>query len=302
MLLVLKHLVRCQHSRVKLNSSPLWQCRKWMSNEKPPSVPAYDQHQQVPQTIAPHAIHFEPDHSLKHPQDLEINWDEEMNAVIDEENNASPLHPVEDTTSVDAAPSLRPTFNIAAYVQHSTTLQQLIKLGVDLHKIETKRRPYEYIFQLDFDRDVKPHLQFLTHTVGVSPDRLGWMITKNLLIFKEDLDNLETRCNYLLSKRFEPAQVASIVTRNPFWLMFDTKSIDSRLGHFQKEFELTGNELRLLVLKKPTVITTSFTHLRENTFMMREEFNMEKDLVKRLLQKDPGILTRSEYYPRYASF
>lgn len=234
------------------------------------------------------------DKELEYHQNLEIDWQAEMDELIREEEDSSPLQPIDDAASIDAAPGLMPTHNIAAYVKQSSTLQEMIKLGMDLSKIEKRRASMEYVLKLDFDRDMREHIRFFTQSIGISPDRLGWMFTKNPHIFAEDLDNLETRCNYLLSKRFHAQQIVRIVDKNPFWLMFSTKRIDHRLGYFQREYQLTGDEVRTVATMKPTVITSKFDRLRDVTFMMREEFNMDKNDFKRLLLKAPAILIRSE--------
>lgn len=59
----------------------------------------------------------------------------------------------------DVTPFLSPTYNLAAYANHSRTLQQFIKMGVDLHKVENKKGGAECILKLDFDKHVKLHLR-----------------------------------------------------------------------------------------------------------------------------------------------
>lgn len=58
------------------------------------------------------------------------------------------------------------------------------------------------------------------HDLGVPSDELGAFITKNPWIFKEDLDDLQVRVNYLQSKKFSAEMIARIVRRNPCWLSF----------------------------------------------------------------------------------
>ena len=114
-------------------------------------------------------------------------------------------------------------------------LQQLLSLGVDLHSIERRKGLGEFVLRLDFEQNVKPYLMFLADQ-GISADDFGKMITKNPLLFKEDLDDLQTRMEYLKSKRFSDEARQRILTHNPYWLMFSTRRIDRRLGYFQKEF------------------------------------------------------------------
>jgi mTERF domain-containing protein len=57
------------------------------------------------------------------------------------------------------APCLVPSFNFAAYVNNSPSLQKWIQLGVDLAKLERKKGIPQYIMRLDFERDMKAHIQ-----------------------------------------------------------------------------------------------------------------------------------------------
>ena len=41
-----------------------------------------------------------------------------------------------------------------------------------------------------------------------------------------------------------------------------TKKIDQRLGHFQKNFKLTGNEVRNLAVKRPRLITYHMANIQ----------------------------------------
>jgi hypothetical protein len=41
-----------------------------------------------------------------------------------------------------------------------------------------------------------------------------------------------------------------------------TEKIDQRLGHFQKTFKLTGNEVRNLAVKRPRLITYDMAHIQ----------------------------------------
>lgn len=186
-----------------------------------------------------------------------------------------------------------PTFNFAAYANKSETIKKFIELGVDLSKIEKKKGLPQFVLKLDFERDVKRHLLFL-HDLGMPAEAYGHFLTKNPLIFKESIENLETRVFYLRAKKFTVPNVQAIVSRNPFWLNFSTQRIDRRLGWFQKNFELEGNELRQLVVKQPRVITHNMEHIREATFSVREEMGFEKDEVKSILLAKPTLWMNSE--------
>lgn len=200
----------------------------------------------------------------------------------------SPLSLVDPANPPEILPNFPPAFNFAAYVNKSESLQQLLKLGVDLSKIEKRKGLPQFVLKLDFEKDIQPHLLFLTDN-GVPADLLGQIITKNPLIFKESLENLNVRINYLEAKRFKKEQIVRIITNNPFWLMFPTTRIDRRLGHFQQNFKLSGDDIRFLATKMPRLITFQMEHIKKNTFCIKEEMGFDEDEVKCLLLSKPKL-------------
>lgn len=143
--------------------------------------------------------------SLPYKADLEVFQDQQQVAKnVKDLSDITPYFPV--------------SFNLAAYVNQSETLQNLINLNVNLSKIEKKPHLVYKILKLDFERDLKKSILFLKDYVEV--EKLGDFITKNPLILCEPLDDLEVRINYLKSKKFNDIQLREIITRNPFWLMY----------------------------------------------------------------------------------
>ena len=216
--------------------------------------------------------------SLEHKFDLP----KELTEEIDRE-----LVPAEDFPVYTS-----PTFNFAAYIEKSETLQKFVKLGVNLSKIEKKKAIPWYFLKLDFDRDVKGHLLFL-NDLGIEPEHYGHFITKNPTFFRNSLDDLETRIHYLRSKNFELEQVREIVTKDPFWLSFSTTRIDRRLGWFQKNFHLTGSDIRFLAAKYPRLITSHL--MREIIFSVKEEMGFDQDQTKLLLLAVPKLFMKSKF-------
>lgn len=192
-------------------------------------------------------------------------------------------------------PSVQPTYNFAAYADKSPTIQQLVKLGVDLHQIEQDHDVFKFFLGLDFDKDIKPYIMFL-HNCGVPADCIGEFITKNPKILMESLEDLTVRIRYLRAHKFGIADIARIVTDNPFWLMFSTKKIDGRLGFFQYEFQLTGQELRYLTVKCPKLMTRKLKEIREITFAVKEEMGFDQEQVKAIILAIPKLWRRSKQF------
>merc|ERR1712071_485090 len=192
------------------------------------------------------------------------------------------------TESEGVAPVLPPTFNLAAYVNKSELLQQMVKLGVSLHHWERMNDVSAMMLTKDFHRDIKPTIQFLVDN-GVDPDALGKVFTKNPFIFNTSLEDLKIRNNYLEYKKFDKEMISKIYTRNPFWLAFSTQRIDTRLGLFQKIFQLSGNEIRQVAVREPRLITSKMRNVQLMNFGFREEMGFEEDQVKSLLVSKPKL-------------
>ena len=139
------------------------------------------------------------------------------------------------------APALpKKSFSLAAYVNESETLRKLVMLGVNLSKIEEKDMGLaEKLLKLDFVNDIKPALLFL-HQCDVKDCDIGECITGNPSLLCEPIDDLEVRVNYLKSKRFSKAAIATIVSSAPAVLTATTKQTDTQLGYLQQDFMLSG--------------------------------------------------------------
>jgi mTERF domain-containing protein, mitochondrial len=200
---------------------------------------------------------------------------------------------------VDEVPTLlKPAFNFAAYVQKSESLQHLLKLGVNLHRLEKRKGIPEFLLKLNFERDIKSHIRFL-HDINVPTESLGEFLTTNPLIFKEEISTLNFRVYYLQSKNFSEAQISRIITNNPFWLMFTTKRIDRRCGFFQEQFNLKGDDFRFLASKQPNLITYNLNHIRQNSFSIKEEMGFDDDEMRCLIINKPKIwmMSKSDWGP-----
>lgn len=183
---------------------------------------------------------------------------------------------------------IQPTFNFASLANKNKTIQELVKLGVALYKIEEKKGGLELLLKSSFEEDVKPYIQFL-NDCGLPAEKIGKFLTQNPFIIQKDLDDLKTRVRYLRAHNFTPEMIVKIVDVNPYWLSYSTKQIDERLGWFQVEFELTGDELRQLIFKNPRLGTYKHSCLVATTFSVREEMGFEPWEVKQVLFNQPQL-------------
>ncbi|XP_030757317.1 transcription termination factor 3, mitochondrial [Sitophilus oryzae] len=185
---------------------------------------------------------------------------------------------------------LKPTFNVASYANKSEIIEQFVKLGVNLHLIEKKiPKAVTFILTLKFD-DIKDHLYFLNE-LGLEKEDIGLLVTKNPFIFKENLNDLNVRITYLKFKHFTDDMIQRIVKKNPFWLSYSTQEIDEKLGFIQKEFTLSGNEVRQIAFIKPRLITYDQEKIKLNIFAVKQEMGFSQDDMKTLILNKPNIFT-----------
>ncbi|KAL1123970.1 hypothetical protein AAG570_001740 [Ranatra chinensis] len=163
-------------------------------------------------------------------------------------------------------------------------------MGVNLHAVERMRGAAQVILRRDFERDMQNHIRFL-NDCGVTGDSVGVYISKNPFIFTQDLDNLEVRINYLFSKQFTTDSISRILVKNPRWLMHSTEDIDRRLGYFQQNFLLKGDEVRFVATRQPKLITYNLDHIRDTRFAVIEEMGFTVDESKQIILRKPKVYT-----------
>lgn len=224
------------------------------------------------------------DNALEPVKPKQIQWPKDYSDSPLETNN---------TNFSTISPALRPTFNMAAYVNESYSLQQLVKLGVEIYKFDKDPQVMETILKLDFERDMKPYIRFL-NDCGVPAEELGAFITKNPMIFVEHMDDLITRINYLECKQFSKEMITTIIRKHPKWLSQSTVDIDTSLGFFQTKFYLSGDNVRNTVVKLPKLITWPKKSVNLVIFSLNEEMGFNRSQRKRLLLIHPKLYVMSK--------
>jgi len=174
------------------------------------------------------------DNGMATSSDADVDSAVERTDSLEEESHEIDLSAI--------SPALpKKSFSLAAYVNESETLRNLVMLGVNLSKIEEKDIGLaEKLVKLDFEHDVKPVLLFL-HQCDVKDSNIGECITRNPHVLCEPVDDMEVRVNYLESKRFSKESIAAIISKEPGVLTATTKETDAQLGYLQQDFMLSGN-------------------------------------------------------------
>ncbi|EJW82219.1 hypothetical protein WUBG_06872 [Wuchereria bancrofti] len=196
--------------------------------------------------------------------------------------------PFDPTTNPSLLPSTH-SWCIAHYVNHLPVLQILVELGMDLFEVDSVTHIGRKLVKLDWENGVRPKLVWLIHQVGMPINDVGSYLTRNPYFLLQDLENMKVRLNYLYTKRLTKAKILKIVKNNRFWLNTDVKTTDARLGWIQKTFDLTGDEMRQLIITESRIIMYGVGPLERLVTMLNEEMEFTKEEVKAILLKDPRV-------------
>lgn len=209
------------------------------------------------------------------------------------ETKLDPFSPVKQSHKLyleNLNPPLKRAFNLAAYVNQSKTLQELVKLGVSLYDIEnTNKNMAADLVKLDFDRDCADHIKFLVDN-GLKPQNLGRFISEYPTIFKEYIDDLQARINYLESKKFSKRLIERALNRSSRIIAYKTKTIDYKLGELQIEFSLPATILREMVALYPPIISLPVEQYKLINFTLTDEFGFNIDEIHSILKSQPKVL------------
>lgn len=164
----------------------------------------------------------------------------------------------------ELGPPPEATFSLAKYVNQMPTLQRLVDLGVKLYKLEKSRPTAEYLTRLDFDRDIKEHLLFL-HQFGVPDKQLGPLLTQNIYILKENIENLKTRLKFLKDYGFSHKQVLLILERYPTFINYGVDSMINLFDFLIPEFYLKKSDIPTVITNRPQIIQLNNMRFRVST-------------------------------------
>lgn len=217
---------------------------------------------------------------------------------IDLENCVEPsaLEDIDDEEAVSISVAVPPppsSTSLRDYVDKSETLSKLVQLGVSLWKLEQRPNVGSMLLRLDFEADVAPKLLFLKD-IGVDDSRFGYVISHNPFIFTESLENLETRVNYLMSKKFSLETVASMVARAPYLLNFSVKRLDNRLGFYQEQLNLSVANTRNILARLPRLLCGSLEPVKENLKVCEIELGFKKNEIQHIVLAVPKVLTANK--------
>lgn len=192
----------------------------------------------------------------------------------------------------EIGPSLKKSFNLAAYVNSSETLQQLLHLGVDLSKIEKDNALASFIVRCDFKTDIQPLLLKLLDQ-GLDISMVGTVLNKNPYLITMRLEDLQLKIDYFKYKKFNREDDIAIILINGASIFnLDLATIDLRLAVLGLEYRLSTENIRNVIRKHPEILLLEELALKSYTFMLKEEFGFNKKEIKAIILRYPELWSK----------
>ncbi|OTF76889.1 mTERF domain-containing protein 1, mitochondrial-like protein [Euroglyphus maynei] len=190
-------------------------------------------------------------------------------------------------------PSLKKSFNLAAYANVSDTLQQLVKLNVNLSTIEKDLKLASFIVRCDFEKDIQPLLMFLMDN-GLNISQVGDVLTLNPYLFTIhiQLEDLNTIISYFKFRKFTPQDITGFFINCPKVFSLKVHTIDQHLADLGHEYRLSANEIRHIVRNQTRIILMNNHQLKKCTFVFAEQMGFNSEEIKSLLVRNPRLWTR----------
>ncbi|XP_035537946.1 transcription termination factor 3, mitochondrial [Morone saxatilis] len=220
----------------------------------------------------------------------------QMSLDLDAAAERSPLELISDEEALSISiPSTIPpaSSSLRDYVDQSETLSKLVQLGVKLWRLEQRPNVGSMLLRLNFNTDVAPKLLFLKE-IGVEDSSFGHIITRNPFILTQNLENLQSRVNYLKSKKFSSGDVASMVSRAPYLLNFSVKRLDNRLGFYQQQLKLSASNTQNIVARLPRLLCGSLEPVKENLKVFEIELGFKENEIQHIVVAVPKVLTANK--------
>lgn len=221
----------------------------------------------------------------------ELVFDESGDQLLDPYSNVThDKCTIQNQYLYNLAPPPKRAYNFAAFINHSDTLKELVKLGVSLYDIEnTNQAAAERLLKLDFMNDCMPYINLLLKN-GLKATNIGRFISEYPDLFSQPMDRLEEVIRYLKFQGFSKKHIASALNRSSQILRYDVKRIDYKLGEFQIEFKMRPKDVIRIVSIYPELISLPKEQYRVIKFVVTEEFGFKMNEIHEILINQPKIL------------
>ncbi|KAF6774706.1 hypothetical protein AHF37_05923 [Paragonimus kellicotti] len=186
-------------------------------------------------------------------------------------------------------PIIPPSGNLAAYVPRSYTLSQLVRLGVDLSKLEAIPGAANFLVKLDFPKSVEPVLWKLHHH-GFCASQIARVCTAFPKLFQLPLNEIDSRINYFVQHGFNTSIIPEMFCRCPAILASTSVDVDRQLGNIQVLFQLTADDLRVCITSIPKAIVYPLGKIKDVYVVLTKMMGFSNPVARSLVCSAPKLL------------
>nr|CAH8875994.1 unnamed protein product [Trichobilharzia regenti] len=179
--------------------------------------------------------------------------------------------------------------NLAAYVPKCFTLSQLVKLGVDISKIEEIPGVANMLVKLDFHTDVEPVLWQLAD-FGFKPEQIARVITVFPKILKLSLDEINSRVSYFTDRQVSPTDVVKIICKHPTILSKTSVDIDKHLGQVKMLYVLKNKEIVDLITTESKIIVHPLPKIKDVYVILSKMMGFPQPTIQKMILTNPKLL------------
>lgn len=284
-------------------SSPGWQARKCK-----PKLPL-----EKKETVDSSVQHHFP--SVTHPPPLPDRTEQHLRACFAEFANPSPsvsdsITPVSSLLSMNQSipkstsilrswfreldlnaliPHLPQSGNLAPYVYSSYTLSQMVRLGVDLSKLESVPGAANMLVKLDFHQSIEPVIWKL-HGHGFSLEQIARLFTVFPKVLQLSSEEIDTRIGYFLQHNFVQADVVQMFFKHPTILELSPVDVDRQLASIQTVFQLSADELRKSVVAVPKLILHPLGKTKDIYVVLSKMMGFSNEAVRQMVCQNATLL------------
>ncbi|TGZ71186.1 hypothetical protein CRM22_002783 [Opisthorchis felineus] len=186
-------------------------------------------------------------------------------------------------------PHLPQSGNLAPYVYSSYTLRQMVRLGVDLSKLESIPGAANMLVKLDFHQSIEPVIWKL-HGYGFSLEQIARLFTVFPKVLRLNLEEIDTRIGYFLQHNFVQTDVVQMFFKHPTILELSPVDVDRQLASIQTVFQLSADELRKSVVAVPRLILHPLGKTKDIYVVLSKMMGFSNEAVRQMVCQNATLL------------
>ncbi|VDD75060.1 unnamed protein product [Mesocestoides corti] len=190
-------------------------------------------------------------------------------------------------------PRLPDSGNLAALVAHNDCLKKLVRLGVDLSRIESEPGVANLLVKTDFNVSVAPKL-WLFADFGFELPLVARIFTRvPKTIIKVSTEEISSRLKYFTDRGFGAKDVIHMVSDQPQILALTSVEVDRRLGTLMNTFHLNADQVRHIAKEAPKCIVQETKSTKDVFVVLTKMMGFPVATARQMVNDFPPIVMSS---------